>query len=343
MKVLWPCLLLCAAAPVAAQRAAPWIAADARSLADNQPRTTASLHLEHGRYLTDTFGFMLSTDVAYVSGDGASSSTVAPGGALIVAVPALRMGVVTGARALLNAPAGTVLLWHARTDVGLGQDVKLRASAARDRYTSTVASIDTTVRVTSLELALDRAAAPGWAGAAALRRDDYGDANPVMAAQAWLLAPLARAATYSLRAGYAVGWQDASESRWVGRNVGDTRGPFAPPGAVLPGRYDPYYTPHDQLAHSVIADAAVADGRGGWIKLSAAMGVHATELAPQQRSTGRGAGTIEFAQRSYTPYRIEAGWWLPLSDRTSITLDAEYSRSAFYNAARAHIGFLRAL
>ncbi|HUF51564.1 MAG TPA: hypothetical protein VMN60_12050 [Longimicrobiales bacterium] len=335
------CMVL--AAPCAAQRPQPWLAIDAGALRDNQPLSRVQAQLEYGRYLTDDIGVMLLADVVHSAAGDASSNSPAAGAAVIAGVPALRLGTVMGARLLAQPASSTRLLWHARANMRLGADVQLRAHMQRDRYMATSASLDTVVLVRNAEIALDRSGAPGWAGVVALRRDDYDDDNHVNSAYAWLLVPLRRAVTHSFRAGYAVGWQDSPQSRWVAApEQQPPRGPAAVPGAIVPGTYDPYYTPHDQLTHSLIADAALAAG-SGWLKFNGMVGVRATELAPQLRNGGplAPAGTIEFVERSFTPYRAGASWWAPLNQLTFVTLDVEYARTAFYDMTRARLKFLR--
>jgi hypothetical protein len=202
-------------------------------------------------------------------------------------------------------------------------------------------------------LALDRSAVPGWAGEALLRRESYGDDNPVTTAYGWLLAPVVRAATHSLRLGYAAAWQDAPRSRWVLDRSG---GPGQQDGQQAEGRYDPYYTPHDVTTHSALVNGALAVG-GGWLIVDGSVGVRATETAAvlirQSGNTGRGSpvrtppGQVpawqHFYQRSFTPYRAAASLVVPTDDRTSLTLAGELGRTAFYRIGSVRLSVARAL
>jgi hypothetical protein len=253
-------------------------------------------------------------------------------------MPSLRLGTSITARALLGTPDVTPVLWLARANLNLGRGVQLRARAERDRYVATTASIDTAVLMRAFELMLDRGSEPGWAGALLARREDAGDDNPTFTAFGWLLVPVVRRSDLSLRLGYAAAWQDAEETRWTA--VADERPPPGQ-GTIVPGHYDPYFTPHDQSTHSLLVDAAIAAGRG-WVRLSGAAG-GGSELAPALRNLGAPGATLEFSERTFTPYRAGASWWTPLGAMASFTFEVEYTRTAFYDATRARARIARNL
>jgi hypothetical protein len=331
-------LIAVLAAPGAAQRPSPWIDSDTRAVTDNQPRTHIATRLEYNRYLSDNVGVAFLADVEHAFSDDVTTTTTAPGIMLFAGMPSLRLGTSITARALLGTPDVTPVLWLARANLNLGRGVQLRARAERDRYVATTASIDTAVLMRAFELMLDRGGEPGWAGALLARREDAGDDNPTFTAFGWLLVPVVRRSDLSLRLGYAAAWQDAEETRWTA--VADERPPQGQ-GAIVPGHYDPYFTPHDQSTHSLLVDAAIAAGRG-WVRLSGAAG-RGSELAPALRDFGAPGATLEFSERTFTPYRAGASWWTPLGAMASFTFEVEYTRTAFYDATRARARIARNL
>lgn len=335
-------VIILAALPVSAHaQQAPWLSAEMRAATDNQPRDALLLGTEYGRYLTPNV-----TIAARVLAERIESNmTVEPGITGTLAIPSARIGAVLSASALLGAPGGGVeLLGDARLSRALGAGTALRARLTRDRYTATLASLDTVVLTHGVELAIDRAGAPGWAGELLVRRESHGDGNPVSTAFAWLLAPLSRGTHHSLRAGYAAGWQDAAESNWVPDDVGrgPPRGPLAPSPDTIPGRYAPYYTPHDVMTHSVLANAAVELG-SAWLILDAAYGVYATELAPMLQRDRLGSVQLTFHQRNFVPARAKVTLAVPMGAMTSFTAEAEHQRTAYFRHTGVRIAVARSL
>jgi len=221
----------------------------------------------------------------------------------------------------------------------LGGGTGLRVGAARERYTATLASLDTLVLSHTLEVALDRSGAPGWAWEVAGRRAGFGDDNPVSTAWAWVLAPLSRSPTHSLRAGYAFGWQNAEHSTWVASEAA----PAGPAPQQAPGRYAPYYSPHDVVTHSLVLDGALAAG-SGWILAEGSVGVRATETAPLLvRATPADATALTFHERSFTPYRARISLVAPANDLTWITVAVGYDRTAYYRAGTIRLAIARTL
>jgi hypothetical protein len=342
--------LFLGAATVHAQQ--PWLTAETRVEHDSQVRTATRAAAEYGRYLRPDMTLALRLAGERIAADAAPSGRLndVTGVAALagtLAVPAARMGINLSGGALFGGPApaghgsSATLVYDAAAGINTGQGTTLRLRAARDRYTATAASIDTLLMGRTMELALDRSGAPGWAGELLARRAEFGDGNPVTTAYAWLLAPLSRSATHSLRAGYAVGWQDSDQSNWVPA----TAGSVGVPQEQVPGRYAPYYTPHDVLTHSALLNAALAVG-GAWLLLDGAAGIRATETAPvliRNAAEPQEAPALFFYDRSYTPYRGGLSLVLPVGGHTSITAAAAYSRTAYYRLGSLRLALARAL
>jgi hypothetical protein len=337
---------LVVSAPLHAQQ--PWLTAESRLLSDDQPRTALHVDTELGRYFSPAITLAVTAGGTRITADGGiaaagiTDATGYAGLAATLSVPAARLGIRAGARALLGVPesAGTsaAVLGSVVARIDAGADVGVRLRAERDRYSWTVASLDTLVLVNTLELALDRAGAPGWAGEAVARRETYGDGNTVSTAFAWALAPLSRSMTHSLRVGYAAGWQDAEESRWV--PVRAERGPGVP---TIDGRYVPYYTPHNVVTHSGLADAAVAIG-AAWLRLDGSVGLRAHEDATMFVPGQAPAAPVRVvARRSFTPFRAGAALSAPADDRTWVTLGADFNRLAHYRVGTVRLALARSL
>jgi hypothetical protein len=325
--------LVSSASPLCAQTS--WLSTGIRAERDNQPRQIRLVNAEYGRYLSSSVTLSALMTALHVAG----ATTVEPGVVATLALPAARVGLTAGTSTALAAPGPAAALWTGRAGVNLGRDISLRFGHRRERYTATLASLDTSVLVQTAEARLDRASAPGWAGELVARRESFGDGNPIATAWGWALAPLSRSPAHSIRAGYSLAWQDAAYSNWVADETLHDRGPSA--DDVVPGHYVPYYTPHDVVVHSVLVGTAFAAGRS-WILLDGSYGVHATELAPALHTApGKASTQLLFYERSFSPYRLTAVWTTPLQTSASLTIELAHARTAYYRTTAIAVRLTR--
>lgn len=296
----------------------PWVQMGADLRDDSQPYRRYRGALEAGAYITplwavrfDAVPRVLQTNVD----------------AAVGAVSAGVNGYMPSLRLELNGRLGTWLIReHERTAepwIGIGglalrlpAATTLRAEASRRRYLGTRASADTLVMVRAVDLRLDRAASPGWAGEGVVRRESFPDANVVRTAYAWLLAPLLP----QLRLGYSVAWQNADESRLV-----------ASSGAVGGGYYDPYFTPDRVRTHAVLAELLLPV-EPAEVRIDGSYGFHAAAGEPASASAGGGTPGrgIRFAGQQYSPWRLGAEAVLPIAEGVSLRLAGERERTTYY-------------
>jgi hypothetical protein len=321
-----------------------WFRAESGIQHDTQDRTALLLDVQYGRQLWPSVTLGLEAGGSHITGPGISTNTGTVGLSASLGIPAARLGLNAAMGLTARAPDDSPTpVFEGIASFNAGAGIAVRAQAGRERYTATLTSLDTMVLATTLELALDRSDAPGWAGEAVLRRASYGDGNPVSTAYAWVLAPLSRSAGHAVRLGYAGAWQDTPESRWRPDKTIVPGGPDAAPRMVS-GRYAPYYTPHDLVAHSAVANAALAVGPA-WLIADGSVGMHATETAPVLFTSGPPLHALElhFFERRFTPWRGALRLVTPVDGHTTLTSTAELSRTAFYRAGTLSVVVARSL
>jgi hypothetical protein len=186
-------------------------------------------------------------------------------------------------------------------------------------------------------IALDRARI---SGEAAVRRERFPDDNDVRTAYAWLLTPIVRGARGDLKVGYGISWQDSDESRAVGVLDGIDPATGLRRFAV---RYAPYHTPLNSVAHSIAGSMSLALSRTVSMSANASWAFGAREDAPYffaadtLADSPPGAGTY---RRAFHPLEVRGSLSAALSPRVNGYVEAAHSRTAFYEATRAHIGML---
>lgn len=312
----------------------PWLRLELGGIDDNQPYRRGRAVVEAGVFLDPLWRLRLEVTPAALDPpplDPTASTTgdLRTTGRVLAEVsgflPDARLELTFGAGGLLQGESSE-WLGVASLGVRLGGGVRLRGRAERERYLWTAESADTLLMVERLEVALDRAAHPGWAGQLVYRHESFPDGNPVRTAFGWILAPLAS----NLRLGGALSWQDSDESRW----------------SQEVGRYSPYFTPEEQRVVSALAEVAIPLG-SATARINGRWGVWARErtpnATPDTSSTGprvtppvgTGAPTLSFVERAYTPWSVRLTLDAPLGGDTSLRLEAERETTAFYELNRA--------
>lgn len=301
----------------------PWLRLSLQGMEDNQPYRRGHGELEGGLFLTPLWSAAVAVvprvlDPGAPAGRGPRSHGTTEAAVMLAGfLPAARLDLTLAAGAAIQED----VTWTGEATLarGLGRGLRLRATAERDRYLWTTSSADTLLMVDGLEVALDAAASPRWAGEAVLHVARFPDGNTVRTAYGWLLAPLAPV----LRAGASVAWEDAEETRW---------------SPALDG-YAPYFTPERQRTVSVLGELALPLG-AATLRASGSWGVWARELAPSGVAVGRPGNApdrtaVIFDERAFTPWSARAALDLPAGDHLTLHAEAERAATAFYRLTRA--------
>lgn len=326
----------------------PWIRSRLELMDDNQPYQRYRMTLEGGAFLTPLWS-LSAGGTPRITDTGTTETSGEAWGELrgVLPAPGLELSIRGGGSWAGGATRGEstwigrgVLAFH------LPASLTLRGSATRERYLWNRTSADTLLMTETLELALDRSEAPDWAGKAGFLYESFPDHNSVRTAYAWLLAPVQS----WFRVGYAFSWSDAEETTWTADpEDGSTRlgrpgtpgGPLGPGegtgGAVVPGLYDPYFTPEETRVHTLLAELSGQVG-AGTVRLSGEWGFSAREYAPVLTASATGPPTLWFVERDYTPWGAAVSWTAPITDAVTFDLQAERRETAFYRLTHLETG-----
>ncbi|HUP18336.1 MAG TPA: tetratricopeptide repeat protein, partial [Gemmatimonadota bacterium] len=328
---------------------APWARVAPSARDDSQPLTRMAIEAEAGFWPADGLSLAVRVTPQRYEGEleifGESHEVTATEAVAAVAYAPAGSPVaveVSAGVATRDRPETTDAIVDASVAVRLPRGIALRGGGSRQPYLWTVSSLARDVRVDGLEVALDRSGAPRWAFEAGARRETFDlgeglsepgasgrDDNAVTSAWAWMLAPLWIRDRASLRAGYAFQWQDSEESRFAGE-----------------GTYDPYYTPEEVRVHSVVAAVALRPSPDVSIHADGAVGLAATERAPQAPpiigpadppGPGLPGAPITFVDRDFTPWRARATLVAALGATGELRAEVERNEGAFFEMTRGEV------
>ena len=236
---------------------------------------------------------------------------------------------------LVNRTYGERTDWTTRAALGfrLPRNFALEGSFQRSPYVNTVASLTTPVMTQAVAATLRLRESKGWLGEASARREFLDDDNSITSAFAWALAPVARRPRGQLQLGLSFAAQSAERSRFLARPE-DLNFPPGQAPTTVRGYYNPYYTPRNLRAHSVLAAGKVRAGDHWSFAANGALGVAAGDDAPVLFTTPARPPDVNLARtyyrRSFTPWKIDAVLEGTVSDAVRLAFVAARSNGAFY-------------
>jgi len=129
----------------------------------------------------------------------------------------------------------------------------LSAGINRSPYLFTLASLNQNILPTTFTAGLGRETGESWTGKASVQLWQFQDNNTIRMGSAWFLIPVIKQPYFVMNIGYAFMMADSDENRFalvepVTGAVNQTE-----IGQVFPGIFDPYFTPQNQMVHSVLA------------------------------------------------------------------------------------------
>jgi len=158
----------------------------------------------------------------------------------------------------------------------------------------------------------------------------------VNTAYVWILAPVSHAKSGELQIGYSGAFQNASASRFVLAKPGQ---PFTPgdPRFDASGRYVPYYTPENQIAHAALTAAMLRLTSTATVRVNGSYALHASEDAPTFVAAGgpspqQSALQRTTVRRTFAPWSAHGVVELAATPATSISATGDFARTAFYGA-----------
>jgi tetratricopeptide (TPR) repeat protein len=317
---------------------APWIRVAGEAQHDDQPLDRFAGDFRAGWSPTPLISIGARAQPMRFRTEGGASHPILLGEGTVAAyVPALRIEGELAAGLTRREP-DAASAWTGRGILGLRLTPRLilRARAERAPYLYTAASLSTAMMTTTVGATADWNRA-GWLGQAATERKTFPDDNAVTSSYAWLLAPLAQGMGGSLQIGYSIAAQTSVETRFE-----PDGGPVNPrDGAPVTGQYDPYHTPVNLIAHSVIAAAMARPSARVELRANGAFGISAHDEILVYRTTGvprPGVPSMAFGERAFNPWTVRGSLDVDVGALTHLMAEVEYYRTAFYGTGAARIG-----
>jgi tetratricopeptide (TPR) repeat protein len=211
----------------------------------------------------------------------------------------------------------------------------LEASGSRSPYLYTIGSSREAVLTGQVYGALLFQSPTGWQGQAQFTENYLPGSNRITGLSAWLLSRALVLGPVYVKGGYSFSYNDALYS---------TYSPLLGPSRVvaaerpIAGTYGAYFTPEQQLIHSLLLNTDIKVGSRCWVLLKGSVGVFAHAQNPYLFLNGDAAAPFidqGFYTEHYTPYEVKGQVSYSLSAHVGLEGGYGHMRSFFYTANQA--------
>ncbi|TDH19743.1 tetratricopeptide repeat protein [Segetibacter sp. 3557_3] len=226
----------------------PYLNTHFQLLSDDQPINAFATHVEFARYSSRFFYPSLKFTINRfdVSGNISGSSIVQAGNQFTLGKFSLSLvgGVFQTNKSDLKF-AGKVAASQ-KISNKFTADVLLE----KRPYQYTIASVKTAVVPLVQSIAFRYNKSERWLGKAEYERQSFVDDNHIQTAYFWLLAPIVSKEIINIKTGYGFNYADAQTSKYESNEPLNVIRVKYPLYSQLPGTYNPYFTPMNQVSNS---------------------------------------------------------------------------------------------
>lgn len=207
----------------------------------------------------------------------------------------------------------------------------LELTAARRPYQFTVASIRDPLMQTSAAAALSYNNIDRLIGKAAYERQFFPDDNVLTNAYIYALGAIVNKPVFHLDLGYSLSYSNSEENTF--RPVEEISN-LAGYSSQIPGIYDPYFSPQNQVVNSLLVSARIVPARFLTIKARGNYGFYAKADNPSLFATRNPGNNMRiekfYSPLEYTPLELVGELEFNISEGFSLSTNYQFSRLFFY-------------
>jgi tetratricopeptide (TPR) repeat protein len=239
----------------------------------------------------------------------------------------LNAGVFKHAAQSTPAFVGTATLQYK-----LPKGFSLEASGSQSPYFFTIVSGRAAVLYGQVYGALLFQNAKGWQGRVQATEIYFPGHNRILGLSAWVLSQTLTLGPVFVKGGYSFAYNDAQYNTYA-PVLSTTQ--IASSGRPVAGTYGAYFTPSQQLIHSLLVHADAKVGRRCWLTLKSSVGVVAQAQNPYLFLTKDRTGLLVgkgFYTERYTPFEVKGQVSYSLAEHLGLEGGYVHTKAFFYSA-----------
>ena len=237
----------------------------------------------------------------------------------------------------------------------------ISADIGKAPYLYTLASIGQNVMPLSIATSITKESNVGWTGNMTLQKWTFIDENQIRSLSSWVLVPIVKHPVLTLNIGYAFMMAHADHNRFTLEKPAVQPMRFE---EVLPGVFDPYFTPQNQRVHAALAKVDINFSKKIRASLNSNIGVHATidnpnfinygAPAPMVPITGNGPASrpnptpktfesenihLVLIPTTYLPIDIKGRLAMDLGRCFTLHTEWSYLSTIYFKSQTVNVGF----
>lgn len=233
------------------------------------------------------------------------------------------------------------ITYLASLEQGFGNGFFGKATLAKEAYLYTLASLSQEISPRVALLSIERKSEKSWMGKLQADRRSFESNNRLHQISLWILIPILKSQGFGLSLGYAGTLADTDSVQFEAVSM---PGPPSRPtfGQLIPGAYDPYFTPINQSIHGLLGKISWDFGKKHRIGITGNYGVFA-EISnpniyyfgpetPGNSPINRDNLTLLFNSETYHPIDLKFEYSSFLTKRTGLNFSYQYQRTIFFDS-----------
>ncbi|MFT7362295.1 MAG: tetratricopeptide (TPR) repeat protein [Algoriphagus sp.] len=245
-------------------------------------------------------------------------------------------------------------LYGLQLDQKIKSGFTLNLAAAKESYFYTLSSLDQTITPTTLKASFGRDYEGKFTGRLWIQHSSFEDDNFVNSFGAWFLYPVLKLPFTRIELGYSYTHGDSKEVRFGPHLPIQNRGNTTDAGTIIPGSYQPYFTPINQQIHGVLAKFTYSPNSSIKLDVTGNIGLKATIDNPNMifYGIGNSLGNRPIVEEdlflllnpiSYTPWDLSFNFNWELSDYSAFKLSYGHQTTIFFNSNTLSLKFTKRL
>ncbi|MDI1321245.1 MAG: tetratricopeptide repeat protein [Algoriphagus sp.] len=257
----------------------------------------------------------------------------------------LRAGIVKSSEWAETNPT-----YGAEISQNISSGIQAAVSVDREPYFYTLTSIDQEILPTTIRTSIGRESGDKWIGKVFFQQSNFEDDNSTFSAGLWALIPVLKTENLKADLGYSLLIADSKELRFaedlpIQNTIGNTDA-----GTVIPGSYNPYFTPTNQTVHGILAGLKFRLAQSVSFGLNGNAGIYAqidnpntvyygtaTPGNPNRPIDPKDIYLIQVTT-TYFPWELKAALDWSISEKSLLTISYLHQTTIYFDSNSFNIG-----
>jgi hypothetical protein len=325
---------------------APWVNLTESYMTDDQPMQSLNTRIQAGAFFhpLSLLHINLETPVFQRKGSTSTALWFIAGNKSVVGMAGLSIDASVG---IIRFPTGNAVNWTGNLIVEkkISRNLSFTVKSERMPYFYTLRSIDSTILENRYSASLKWDKSRSWTGEAAFEYHRFPlDKNNIYTVYGWIFSPPLRLSVFDFRLGYSFNHSTSDSMNYKPESKVKDIMTSSDAVSGITGIYDPYFTPRDQVSHSVMLGISIQPSGVVDLSVNARYGVLGSTMVPYFYLYKDPVNPVlirytrGLVKQDYHPIRADALVNIHLSKTINFRAFYTYQKTYYYTGHSGGIG-----